>query len=326
MKRIYTSFIILFSVFCSLSAQDKKVMSRYQDQLVDLFEQVYNAPTDNERYHANESAVQLLSKALEEEDSFKWRWNFGSRVSVLTASSGKFRIFSWPVRRDNNEQECFGFVQAYDEEEDEWVVTELHDRSDEVFSPEESMLTADSWYGSVYQELVETKHDGQYYYTLLGWNCTNPLIQRKVIEPIWFKRDRAVPQFGQPLFRKAPNRRRVILAYTTTAMVNLHYEDQVIHTVEKKRVKIPGTNKSTTQDVGHDEVERMIIFDEVAPQVQGMEGLFQYYVPTGVELAYVFRNGKWEMRKGAQGRLSDKKLNKAFEPLDKDPSRFNLSN
>jgi hypothetical protein len=61
----------------------------------------------------------------------------------------------------------------------------------------------------------------------------------------------------------------------------------------------------------------MIIFDEVEPQIQGMEGLFQYYVPSGLELAYAFVDGKWELRNGAQGRLKDKKLNKAFEPLPK---------
>ena len=52
-------------------------------------------------------------------------------------------------------------------------------------------------------------------------------------------------------------------------------------------------------------------------QVTGMEGLFQYYVPSGLELAYAWVDGKWELRHGAQGRLADKKLNKSFTPLPK---------
>ena len=67
----------------------------------------------------------------------------------------------------------------------------------------------------------------------------------------------------------------------------------------------------------HDEKLRMIIYDEVQPQIVGMEGLYQYYVPSGVEMALVFVDGKWERREGAQGRVDDKKLNKDFSPIEK---------
>ena len=69
----------------------------------------------------------------------------------------------------------------------------------------------------------------------------------------------------------------------------------------------------------------MIIFDEVEPQVEGMQGLFQYYVPSGLELAYVWVDGKWELRHGAQGRLTDKRLNKAFEPLQKSQPAYQFN-
>ena len=70
---------------------------------------------------------------------------------------------------------------------------------------------------------------------------------------------------------------------------------------------------------------RMIIFDEVTPQIQGMEGLYQYYVPSGVELAYVFNNGKWELYSNAQGRATNKKLNKDFDkPIEKEPPAYQM--
>lgn len=62
---------------------------------------------------------------------------------------------------------------------------------------------------------------------------------------------------------------------------------------------------------------KMILFDEIAPMLPGMEGLPQYYMPTGTEMAYIFANGRWELRDNAQGRLDDPKLNKDFEPLPK---------
>jgi hypothetical protein len=70
---------------------------------------------------------------------------------------------------------------------------------------------------------------------------------------------------------------------------------------------------------------RMIIFDEVTPQIQGMEGLYQYYIPSGVELAYVFVNGKWELHDNAQGRATDKRLNKDFDkPIEKEPPAYQM--
>ena len=87
--------------------------------------------------------------------------------------------------------------------------------------------------------------------------------------------------------------------------------------VQRDRIKVKGSNRYRTLEKRKQHKEKMIIFDEVEPQIAGMEGLFQYYVPSGLELAYAFVDGKWELRNGAQGRLKDKKLNKAFEPLPK---------
>ena len=91
-------------------------MADYQSQLVSIFEEVYNAPTDNQRYHANETALQLLTEALAEANSFRWQWDFAGKISVLTAPDKKFRIFTWPVVNDAGEYECFGVVQAFNEQ------------------------------------------------------------------------------------------------------------------------------------------------------------------------------------------------------------------
>ena len=62
-KIVYTvAALLLFA--STVAAQDKALMANYQSELQGLFTQVYDAPTDNERYHANESALQLLSQAL----------------------------------------------------------------------------------------------------------------------------------------------------------------------------------------------------------------------------------------------------------------------
>ena len=345
----------------SLSAQDKALMANYQSELQQLFEEVYTAPTDNQRYLASESAVKLFTEALSVENSIRWQWDFGSKVSVLTAPDKKFRIITWPVVNDVGEYECFGLVQALNERTKEYDVYELHDRSELIVNRQEEILGPDRWLGAVYQELITTTYENRTYYTLLGWNGVDYLTQRKIIEPICFKSGGSQPQFGQNLFRKEPNLRRVVLEYTKTAMVTLRYEEQYVRFIERIRAKRstrfslsslfsprqrgrgrgrasrPVSTAARTSSAVQERVRsapsqkitdkklRMIIFDEVTPQIQGMEGLYQYYIPSGVELAYVFVNGKWELHDNAQGRATDKRLNKDFDkPIEKEPPAYQM--
>ena len=356
----------LWGVVPRVSAQDKELMTDYQSQLQSVFEEVYNAPTDNQRYHANETAIQLFMEALAEENSIRWQWDFSDRVSVLTSDDKKFRIITWPVVNDGGEYECFGFVQALNEKTDKYDVYVLNDKSGEIVNRQEAVLAPDNWFGAVYQELITTSHEGRTYYTLLGWNGVDYLTERKVIEPICFKSGGSQPQFGQNLFRKERNLRRVVLEYTNNAMVNLRYEEQTVRTVEHIRAKRKvgrssgpaysrtpsrrgkkgrgGSRRSRVKETAArtssamrervssgptekvtDKKMRMIIYDEVEPQIVGMEGLFQYYVPSGTELAYVFVDGKWEQRQGAQGRVTDKKLNKDFDkPIEKSAPSYQV--
>ncbi len=298
-------------------------MQQYQSRLSALIEKVATAPTDNERYLASEESVGLLASALDEDGSERWQWQLPKYVSVLTSPDGLLRIFTWAVVRDDGEFECFGAVQFYNDKEEEYQYLLLNDKSEEIMNREESTLTAANWLGAVYQDIVQTTAGDRVIYTLLGWNGVDNLTERKIIEPVIMKG--GVPQFGAAVFRRERNLRRIVLEYTNDAMVHLAYEQQTIQDVQHERVKVKGTNRYRTVDKIKEHKERVIIFDEVEPQVPGMEGLYQYYVPSGVELAYAFIDGKWELRNGAQGRLKDKKLNKPFEPIQKDSPSYNFN-
>ena len=323
---IHRNFIVLLAamvVATGLHAQNKERMQDCQSRLAKLFELVATAPTDNERYLASEDAVALLASALEEEGSEKWRWSLPSYVSVLSSPDGHLRIFTWAVVRDDGEFECFGAVQFYNDRDEEYQYLLLNDKSEDILNREESVLSADNWLGAVYQDIIQTQMGERTLYTLLGWNGVDNITERKIIEPVIIRG--GVPQFGVAAFRRERNLRRIVLEYSNDAMVHLAYETQVVREVTRERVKVKGTNRKRTVEKVSEHRERMIIFDEVEPQVPGMEGLFQYYVPSGVELAYAFEGGKWELRGGAQGRLKDKRLNKPFEPLPKSTPSYNYS-
>lgn len=315
MRRLIATMLLATMAVAAVQAQDKAVMAQHQKRLASLLELAATAPTDNERYLASEQAVGELTAALDEEGSERWKWQLPTVASVLASPDGQLRIFTWAVVRDNGEFECFGAVQFYNERDEEYQYLLLNDKSEDIMNREESVLSASNWFGAVYQDIIQTSHAGKTYYTLLGWNGVDNLTERKIIEPVVLRG--GVPQFGAPLFRRERNLRRVVLEYRNDAMVNLSYEEQFVEEVQRDRVKVKGSNRYRTVEKRKQHKEKMIIFDEVEPQIPGMEGLFQYYVPSGLELAYAFVDGKWELRNGAQGRLKDKKLNKAFEPLPK---------
>lgn len=311
--------LLLASV--SVTAQNKDAMRRYEQELAQLFDKAFNAATDNERYNANEQAVLLLEEALLEEKSFAWKWTFDSTVSVLTAPDGKFKVFSWAVIRDNGEYECFGIMQVFNPRTEEYDVHVLHDKAEEIFNAEESVLMADNWYGVVYQELVTIKYDGKVSYTLIGWTGGSTIIQRKVIEPVTFKSNSSQPIFGAPVFKHDRNIRRVLIQYAKKAMVNVRYDEQYYEVQEKKKEKKNG--KMVTVTVSHEEKEKMIVFDDVSPVIEGMEGLYQYYVPSGLENAFYFNNGKWILRENIRGRLHEIRA-KDFKPLKKKPAAYTV--
>ena len=180
---------------------------------------------------------------------------------------------------------------------------------------------ADNWYGVVYQELVTIKYDGKVSYTLIGWTGGSTIIQRKVIEPVTFKSNSSQPIFGAPVFKHNRNIRRVLIQYAKKAMVNVRYDEQYFEVQEKKKEKKNG--KMVTVTVSHEEKEKMIVFDDVSPVIEGMEGLYQYYVPSGLENAFYFNNGKWILRENIRGRLHEVRM-KDFTPLKKKPAAYTL--
>jgi hypothetical protein len=314
MFNVRFAILTVLMLACGVAAgQDRARMAAHQQRLTGLLERVASAPTDNERYLASEEAVDALRDALDEPQSERWHWQLPLSASVLTSPDGHLRIFTWAVVRDNGEFECFGAVQYYNDRTEAYEHEVLHDKRDDLLNREESLLSADNWLGAIYQDLIQTTAGDRTYYTLLGWNGVDNLTDMRVIEPVLIKG--GVPQFGAAVFRRERNLRRVVLEYRGDAAVQMAFDEQTVQTVERERVKVKGRYRTVEKTREHK--EKVIIFDEVEPQIEGMAGLFQYYVPSGLELAYAWVDGKWELRHGTQGRLTDKKLNKTFAPLPK---------
>ncbi len=280
--------LILLLSPCYLShAQDNKTMRNYETNLIELFDLAFTSKTDNERFNANEQATLVLEEALAQPESFLYRWDSLKRVSILKSDDNKFKIFTWAIIRDNGEYDCFGYIQALNEKTDEYDVTVLADKTQEIFNAEEASLNENNWYGAVYYSLITSKYEKRTYYTLLGWTGKDYVSQKKIIEPIYFKSNSSKPTFGQNVFYKDKNRRRVIFEYSKDAVMMLRYDKQSYTITEK------GKNRTKIETT---EQDNMIIFDILQPMVAGMDGIYQYYIPSGDENAYVFIDGRWRLQ------------------------------
>jgi hypothetical protein len=293
-----------------LEAQNKELMGGYEKDLNSLFEQVFSTENkENERYNANEEVMVIMEEALLQRDSYKWKWRLRKGVSVLTSDDDKFRVITWAVVNDNNEFECFGYMQVLNENADVYEVCRLQDKTADIFNPGEVALTDQNWFGCIYTDLITTKYDGRYYYTLLGWNGGNMTTQHRVIEPVYFKRNSTKPSFGQMMFRQGKdsnrNLRRIILKYAKDININLSYEEQYVVTMDRIKVKEEG--RMVHKEIDREKKEMMIVFDQVGPRVPGMEGMYHYYVPTGVESGFMFDRGRWVLKPNVHCKLKENK-------------------
>ncbi len=305
MKRILNTFFLALALLGSmaLQAQNKKQMAYYVEELNKLSELAFGAQTDNERFNANELYISLLNEALAEPKSFTFDWKDLKGVSVLKASDNKFKVFTWAIVRDEGEYDCFGFMQVLNEKTNEYDVYQLQDRSPEIYSAEDASLSYTNWYGVVYYDLIVKEWKGKNYYTLLGWSGNNLVKQRKVIETVYFKGSSTTPLFGQTLFYKEKNRRRIVFEYSKQTTMLLRYDKQYHVFVEKER----GKNKPV-EFVTHEEEKEMIVFDVLEPMHEGMTGVFQYYFPSGSESGYFFENGKWKLLENVKTASHEKQV------------------
>lgn len=314
---IFTVLVIMLLVLpMGANAQNKDMMKGYENDLNNLFDQVFSTDNkENERYNANEELMVIMEEALLQRDSYKWKWNLRKGVSVLSSDDDKFRVITWAVVNESDEFECFGYMQVLNENADVYEICRLQDKTAEIFNPGEVALTDQNWYGCIYTDLITTKHDGRYFYTLLGWNGGDMTTQHRVIEPVYFKKNSTKPSFGQMMFRQGKdsnrNLRRIILKYGKDVNINLSYEDQYVVTMERIKVKEEG--RMVNKEIDREQKEKMIVFDQVGPRVQGMEGMYHYYVPTGVESGFVFDRGRWVLKPNVHCKL---KANKKLDVIE----------
>ncbi len=297
MKKLITIIITTLLVSTLTYCQKTYNMLGFELKLEPLMQQMFTSQDDNKRFAANEEFISLMEEALEYEKSFDYPFTKLNKIKVLYSDDKRFRILTWAIVNEQGTWENYGFVQAKDNEGN-YVISRLFDKSDDILSPEEEKLTDSTWFGAVYYDLITTKNDKYTYYTLLGWDGNTIYTQRKIIEPISIKSN-GRPIFGQNLFYKEKNRMRMIFEYSTEANITLKYGEQYYEITTNQKAKSTLFHKAKPFEKQSSEVkkQKMIFYDVLEPQNSAMQQIAMYYIPSGNMVGLYFENGKWKSLK-----------------------------
>ncbi|MBO4739935.1 MAG: hypothetical protein J5606_10315 [Bacteroidales bacterium] len=298
MKKFIKIFVLLILPLCSSWAQRKSDFSIMEESIAALHGSMLVEPSAEIRYQKNEELLRLLEETLTMKNSFNYKFDSLKTISVLTSPDKKVRIFTWYVLDKDNNCDCFGFLQAYSEHQNRYLLYPLIDKSKKIPNPAIQPLSHSSWFGAIYSQILETKTSAHTYYTLLGWNGGDQFTQYKVIDVLSLNA-RGLPTFGATIFRKYSKTKyyRIIFEYAKGARLHMYYgKEYYAKRSEKKNKK---TNRYTYDTIPMD----MIIFNELIPLDESLAKVPQYYVPeSSLNSAFIEKDGFWEFKKGVIGK------------------------
>jgi len=260
------------------SVKAEPTLASLQDSLRVTGPKVFKGK-DQDKFVANQKFLGFMRQALAIEGAFDFGFDSLTFIGRLNAPDNAFRIFNWNMPMDDGTHKYYAFI-IVDQEKIEgkkkkkshlkapgkFVVYELTDQSDFIRSPELASLNCDKWFGCLYYKIILTENKGKRYYTLFGWDGNTAMTWKKVIEVMTFAKD-GQPLFGEEMLFQVNklSKRRVIFEFKAEMAMTLKYEEK----------------------------EKRIVYDVLAPEVSGAEGMYQFYVNTGAYDTYKWKKGKW---------------------------------
>ena len=228
-----------------------------------LGKQIIGAETDELKYKANKEYRTLIKRVIQKKGSFEYNFNTLKTVSIL--QKNKLKIYNWAIPLTDGSFKYFAFLQ-FQQSKNDFLIVELIDKSDQIKSPENKVLTAKSWYGALYHKLIYNKNLGENYYTLLGWDGNNNLTNKKIIDVINISGNGMV-RMGAPIFKMPKKtKKRIIFEYSEDVVMSLKYHEKI----------------------------KKIVYDVLIPSSSKLKGIYEYYGPS-LEMfdALYIENSKW---------------------------------
>ncbi len=297
MKRGFLYIFLSLNIFAHAQKGDsiKGVYANQIFKLKSIASDAFYSKKEADRMAANKEFIKAIEAIAASKGALDFPFDSIKDISTLSPKDKKFKLITWNVPKDDQTHLFFGFLLVNNSKRIKkgfmkyetisgYEYFKLLDVSGTVNNPETFIGTPPKWFGMLYYELIENEE----YYTLLGWDGNNKLVQRKFIDALYFKSD-GTPVFGRDMFRiprKSP--RRLMFEYSSDVTMSLKY-------IEK--------NGS-------------IVYSHLGPREEGtiMEGLPQYYGPDGSFDSMVQKKGRWVVVEDIDARNDKNKNDKADKP------------
>lgn len=232
MKFTGFSILLLCSLvsFAQLSGNNIKQLSVKEDSLKIFSYKIINGISAMERLKADSLFTRAFVRALKVPHSFNYRFDSLQTISKLYPADSSFRIFTWQMVINENVIRQHGALQMKTAD-GSLKLFPLIDKSDVTTNFSDTIGNNLGWMGAVYYKLILTTHNGQVYYTLLGYDENNIRSNKKIIEVLQFKDGQ--PIFGGRFFNTSEsadlpkNLSRFVLEYKRATSPRLTFDEEL---------------------------------------------------------------------------------------------------
>ncbi len=227
------SFLLLSSFFVQaqrINAKDYKFLEKKEDSLKRVGLKIVQGISAADRLLADSAFTKILVRALVTKNSFYFPFDSIINVSKLFAPDSSFRIYTWQLMINENMIRQHGAIQMRTDD-GSFKRFVLVDKSDITTNQIDTIGNNLGWMGAVYYKIIQKKHEGRTYYTLLGFDENNIRSDKKVMDILEFVNGQ--PVFGNKLFltgnnpNYSKNMARFVMEFKKQASPRLTYDADI---------------------------------------------------------------------------------------------------
>lgn len=229
-------------------------MAAQEQQLRTLLDSMVQHPSYSGRDSLNTAFLRLFDQAIRHPDAFEHPFDSLAHMGRLRSDDGRVRLFTWNIPQADGSQRFFGFVLHRPDKRGPHTTFALHDHADSIPAKHltTAQLSASTWLGALYYQIVTVAHKDGPHYLLLGYRPSGLFVARKVVEPLTFSASGS-PVFGLPVFDVDGRQQlqRIVFEFSARASMLLRYEPK----------------------------QQLLVFDHLSPAAPRFAGNPQFYGP-----------------------------------------------
>jgi len=267
LKNIF--LIFLLCAICSFSTA-QNIIDSNGIALQKMAIQILEDSSSENRYEADSIFTKTFVNTLKTPYSFNFTFDSLKSISQIVSPDKKFKFFSWQIKLDDDTYLQRGAMQL-NTPNGQLKLLPFFDKSEKFDAPEAEICNRKKWMGAIYYDVVLTEFKDVKYYTLLGFDEFNKFTSRKIIEVIHFENDE--PILGGNYFMYTPDE-----TYPDAPVERFVYHYK----------------KGSNAYIKYNRETHQITLSELSSTNNDLK-MKSTLVPTGNEVYFLWKNGKWIM-------------------------------